>query len=137
MTKQAIAKILFTILTLILAFATYKSVELSISEIKAPGTCPAIGPVPACYIVLVGYSMAFIGSLLLIFRKRFSLVLFLIGLSIPTLLAVVGTIGQLTGLMECPKTEDNTPMCFLSLAMCSACWILWVAGMSLAKVRKS
>ena len=136
MTKKTTSKLLSIILTLILGFATYKSIELSISELKAPGTCPAIGPVPACYIVLIGYSLAFVGSLLFLFRKRFAQPLFLVGLLIPSLLAVAGTVGQLTGLMECPKTADNTPMCYISLAMCTTCWILWLIAMRLAKTAK-
>ena len=70
--------------------------------------------------MLAGFSSALIGHLT---RTR---LLFILGLGLPTLLAVIGTVGQLSGFVECPKTPGGTPMCFISLAICSLAWGLWV-----------
>jgi len=111
------------LLPLILVLATYKALELSIEEWTAPGACPSIGFVPACYLVLGGFATALVGYLISL--KYRSSVLFWIGLSIPTLLAVIGTIGQIFGFIECPKTQGGIPMCYISLSLCSFCWLLW------------
>ena len=124
MKNKTVTTILFIVLALVLGFATYSALVLSLAEMKTPGTCPALGPVPACYVVLLGYGLGLIGHLLS--RLRLGTGLFVFGLAIPTILAVIGTVGQLGGFIECPKTDGNTPMCYLSLGMCSICWVLWI-----------
>lgn len=118
MNKQ---KITSTLLGLLLAFASYKAGALSLEQWNNPGACPSIGPVPACYLVLAGFLLALIGHLGH-FRK-----LFFAGLGFPTALALFASIGEIGGFVECPKTESGTPMCFISLALCILCWILWKA----------
>ncbi|MDB4673268.1 hypothetical protein OAF27_00505 [Verrucomicrobiales bacterium] len=117
---KSIRPAIFILLAILLGFAVYASLSLSIKEWKIPGSCPSIGPVPACYLVLAGFGSALVGHLT---RTR---LLFILGLGLPTLLAVIGTVGQLSGFVECPKTPGGTPMCFLSLAICSVCWGLWI-----------
>jgi len=107
----------------VLGFAIYKAFELSREEWSGSGFCPAIGFVPACYLVLAGFTMALIGHIL---NWRYQeLKLFVVGLGIPTVLAMMGTVGQILGFIECPKTSDGIPMCFISLSLCSFCWLLW------------
>jgi len=116
--KQA-KNIYFVLLALLLAFATYKAGALSLDQWKNPGACPSIGPVPACYLVLAGFSLALIGHLGKISK------VFLGGLGFPTALALFASIGEIFGFVECPKTEGGVPMCYISLALCSVCWVLW------------
>ena len=113
-------KTYFILLALLLGYATYQAAVLSLDQFQNPGACPSIGPVPACYIVLAGFLAGLIGHLGRL-RKTF-----LIGLGVPTALAAFASVGEIFGFVECPKTEGGTPMCFISLALCSTAWVLWV-----------
>jgi len=123
-------QISFILLCLLLAFASYKAGALSLDQWNNPGACPSIGSVPACYLVLAGFVLALVGHLGH-FRK-----LFLGGLGFPTALALFASIGEMGGFIECPKTDSGIPMCYISLALCSLCWILWKIGQRNSLKRK-
>ncbi len=108
-------------LNFLLGLATFQSGMLSVDQLQNPGACPSIGPVPACYLVFGSFLAALIGSLMRYHRA------FYIGLGFPTLLALYASIGELVGFVECPKTDSGIPMCYISLSLCVACWILWLA----------
>lgn len=109
----------YFLLTLLLGLATYKAATLSLDQWQNPGACPSIGPVPACYIVLAGFTTALIGHLGKIRRA------FLLGLGVPTTLAAFASVGETLGFIVCPRTEGGIPMCYISLALCCTIWILW------------
>jgi len=105
----------YWVIILISSFAIYGSTGLVIDEWKVGDICPKIIGIPACYIVL----FCFIGGLLshvIPFSNGNFFYFFFIG--IVTIIASTGTIGELTGLAECPRTEGGIPMCFISLAIC-------------------
>ncbi len=111
----------FIALALLLAFASYQASALSFKQWHHPGACPSLGPIPACYLVLAGFALALIGHLTRL-RK-----LFLPSLGFPSGLALFASIGEIGGFIECPKSASGIPMCYLSLALCSLCWLLWIA----------
>ena len=111
--------IYFVLVALLLAFATYQAADLSLDQWNNPGACPSIGPVPACYVVLVGFLTGLIGHLGGI-RKTF-----LVGLGVPTALAAFASVGEFFGFIACPRTERGIPMCYLSLTLCIVTWVLW------------
>ena len=117
---------LFFILAVLLAAAVFAALQLSLKEWKTAGSCPSIGPVPACYLVLVGFACALAGHLT--GRRCWGRVFFLIGLGFPTLLAIFASIGEARGFLECPKTASGIPMCYLSLGLCVVSWIVWALG---------
>ena len=110
----------FIALALLLAFASYQAGALSLKQWLNPGACPSLGPIPACYLVLTGFGLALIGHLWNL-RK-----LFLGGLGFPSALALFASIGEVFGFVECPKSASGIPMCYLSLALCALCWVLWI-----------
>lgn len=111
--------IYFILVALLLAFATYQAADLSLKQWNNPGACPSIGPVPACYVVLVGFLTGLIGHLAGI------RMVFFVGLGVPTALAAFASVGELFGFIVCPRTDGGIPMCYLSLSLCIVTWILW------------
>lgn len=76
--------------------------------------CPALGPVPACYVVLLGYAL--IGASVFV-GVRFRFPLFAAGW-IPVFgLALTGSSMEVFGYEACPRSADNIPTCFFSLAL--------------------
>ena len=77
-------------------------------------TCPMLGPVPACYVVLLGYSLAAVSVFL---RIGVRTPLFIAGW-IPVFgLAVMASGLELLGNDVCPRGAYNIPTCFYSLAL--------------------
>tara|TARA_R110002096_G_scaffold126328_15_gene273008 strand:- start:610 stop:1017 length:408 start_codon:yes stop_codon:yes gene_type:complete len=118
--------ILFFGLLGVLVVATSAAFRLSLKEFNTAGSCPILGPVPACYLVLAGFAAALVGHLA--GKYQWGRILFLLGLGFPTLLAIIASIGESAGFIECPKTSTGVPMCYLSLAICILAWIFWRAG---------
>ena len=76
--------------------------------------CPMIGRLPACYLILLGYSLIIV-SMYPSVKK--SLAVFLSGWVPVAGLALIGVSGELTGIMKCPQTESGIPMCYLSAVL--------------------
>ena len=117
---------MFFFLTLLLAVAVIAALQLSMKEWRVPGSCPPLGPVPACYLVFLGFACALTGHLA--GRYRWGRILFWLGLGFPTLLALFASVGEARGFLECPKTSGGIPMCYLSLGICVISWIVWTLG---------
>ncbi len=111
----------FTLILAILGFTLYSIFPLVHTEWTKGNICPKILRIPACYIVMGFFLLAFIAQLIP-FKK--SKLLFFIGIGINCSIALVGTIGQLSGLTECPKTTGGIPMCFISLGICLSLLVL-------------
>ena len=60
----------------------------------------------------------FMASISHIINTTLSIQLFFISISIPGIIALIGTITELTGRTICPKTESGMPMCYISLGFC-------------------
>ncbi len=95
-------------------FVIYGSLMLSRRDYIKKNICPKVIGIPACYLVFV----FFVGALI-VHSVRFQTPYFYYGfMAVPFLLALSGTIVELTGKVICPRTEGGTPMCFLSLGFC-------------------
>jgi len=79
--------------------------------------CPTIGPVPACYLVAMCYAL--MGLAVLFNPGRFK-VMFWVGWVPVFLLALSGSILEISGTPICPIAPNGTPMCFYSLALATA-----------------
>jgi hypothetical protein len=117
--KGKLAKAILIISAVGILFSIY----LVISEILAPGYCPRIFQIPACFIVL----FSFVCVLVSVFMSGnlFNLVLFFTGADIGIILAVWFSCNQITGLEECPRLF-GLPLCFGSLAMFASLIIIKV-----------
>jgi hypothetical protein len=77
-------------------------------------TCPMLGPVPACNVVLLGYLLVAVSVFL---RTGFRTPLFIAGW-IPVFgLAVMASGLEVLGNDVCPRGAYNIPTCFYSLAL--------------------
>lgn len=77
------------------------------------------GSIPACLIVLGSYMLMAMGYWVGRRRKQRSMtVIFWIGLSVATTLAMLATILELLSGKVCPRLFGWLPMCYLSLGAC-------------------
>lgn len=119
-----IALILSLLIWGILLFGFYGAGNLSLANYYKPGgICPKLIGIPACYIILFCLLVAGIGQL------SGSNWAFFLATGLAASIAIAGTAGQLSGVMECPKTGGGTPMCYLSLAMFGSLILLKVIMM--------
>ena len=107
----------------IAALAAYGLVaSFGISQLHFSGAeeCPTIGPLAACYVVVVGYA-AMLSSAI-----RPSRWVFFAGWLPVFLLASVGVGGEIfSGNPVCPRTSGGIPKCYFSFALSA---ILGLAG---------
>jgi len=109
----------------VLLFVIYGSWELSITEFKLKNICPKVVGIPACYLVLISFALVFLSHVL---RSAFKNSIWYFGfIAFPFLLALGGTLTELSGTVVCPRTPGGTPMCYISLGMCSLLIILKIA----------
>jgi len=88
--------------------------RISIIHWTGETSCPMIGSLPACYIILIGYSLIVLSMYP---RLQKASVLFLVGWVPVVMLALTGVVGELTDVLQCPHLENGTPQCFLSAAL--------------------
>ncbi len=115
-------QLLYFLIIGILLFSIYGSFNLSMVDFQKKNVCPKILGIPACYIVLLFFSLA-LGSHL--FKGSLGKDLWYYGLmAVPFLLALSGTLTELSGKVVCPRTPGGTPMCYISLGICTTLIIL-------------
>ena len=116
------AKFICLIIAAICIFALYKLVGV-ISQHMQGYACPMLGPVPACYLVFLGYAAMLFAVAFNPFR---TLWLFLAGWAPVFFLAMSGTALELFSKPTCPRTESGTPMCFFSLGVASLLIVIFI-----------
>jgi hypothetical protein len=82
-------------------------------------SCPTIAMIPACYLVLVGYTGILLSVLLPLILKDFAKAnfLFLISWLVVSLFALLGVFGEITNLWHCPKSVTGIPKCVYSAGL--------------------
>ena len=111
------------VLILLAGFGTFVGAQLSLSHMQSGEVCPLLGGVPACYLVFVMYGMVVLSAVLI--RNKLSGWLFLIGWAVVFGLAASGVTLELIQGETCPPGPAGIPQCFISLAMASACLLLY------------
>lgn len=105
----------YYIIILVLLFVIYGSFSLSRVDYKKKNVCPKILGIPACYLVFI----SFVGALATQLLQPANANLFYGLMALPFLLALVGTLTELSGRKICPRTSGGTPMCMISLGFCT------------------
>lgn len=98
----------------VLLFGWYGAGNLTYAEYFRSNICPKLLSVPACYVILAMVLLATSSHTGWLGDKN---MLFYLATGLAASLALTGTIGQLSGVVECPKTSGGTPMCYISLAL--------------------
>lgn len=111
------------LLILIAGFGSLAGARLSLDHLTQGEICPVIGPIPACYIVLLGYLCVLVAAIRL--SKSGSKQLFYIGWAPVFMLAFAGVIMELTQGDICPKGPVGIPQCYISFVMAGLCWWLF------------
>ncbi len=115
-------QILFIVIVIILLFSIYGSFNLSMVDFHKKNICPKVLGIPACYIVLLFFILGLAGH---VFKEYLGRDLWYYGfIAVPFLLALGGSLTELSGKVICPRTPDGTPMCFISLGICTTLLIL-------------
>jgi len=112
-------KIYYWLNIVVLIFVIYATGNLVLDEFEFGNRCPEILGIPACYIVLSLFTLA-----LLIHVIGQNQRLYFISIGTLFLIATFGSIGELTGMVSCPKTSGGIPMCYISFAICTILLVL-------------
>ena len=89
-------------------------VPISFAHFQTGDACPNLGPIPACYVVLLAYSAMAIAVSVGWQKMKW---LFFIGVTPVIMLAVAGTSLELFGRPTCPRSDGGWPLCYTSLAI--------------------
>ena len=115
-------QVLFFAIIAILIFSIYGSFNLSMVDFHKKNICPKVLGIPACYIVFLFFALALGGH---VFKGYLGRDLWYYGfMAVPFLLALGGTLTELSGKVVCPRTPGGTPMCYISLGICTTLLIL-------------
>lgn len=104
-------RMLFTLLG---GLGLYAAAGLSYAHATSDFSCPMLGPLPACYLVLAGYSLV-VASVWL--SRRISPYAFWIGWSPIFGLALLASLFEALQGDVCPKGAAAIAACYLSLAI--------------------
>ena len=88
-------------------------------EIFTPNTCPKLLGIPACYLIFACFIVPFFTHL-----KKGSLGVYFAFTGLAFTIALLASIFQVNGNVECPKTGNNIPMCYYSLALFTSLIVL-------------
>lgn len=117
-------QLIYILIIVTLLFSIYGSFSLSVIDFKKKNVCPKVFGIPACYIVFIFFLLAiyshFMGS-----GQKINLLYFGF-LAVPFLLALGGSLTELSGRVICPRTRGGMPMCYISLGICTSLLILKV-----------
>ena len=103
--------ILSTIIIILGLLGFFGVSQISYLHFTKQESCPMIGQVPACYVIFVGYFLIVLSMLLKVSNKK---MIFLIGWIPVFMLALIGSIGELTDTLQCPHTKTGIPKCYFS-----------------------
>lgn len=101
----------------------YAALSVSYNTLSNTAPCPDIVGFPICYIVTIAYFAMVLG--LLLNKAVHSTKLFLSGWFVVFAIAVIGSAFEITTGNVCPVSEHNTPLCYLSLLLCTLIFIFF------------
>jgi len=115
--------IYLTALFLLTGRGLYAALSVSYSTLTQTAPCPSIVGIPICFVVTAGY-LAMVLALLLN-KTSYSTKLFLFGWFVVFSIAAIGSAFEITTGNVCPVSKHNTPLCYLSLLLCTLIFILF------------
>ncbi len=130
-----LTKVSITMRVALTAFALFvlsSIVPISVHHWHTGNACPMLGPIPACYVVSLCYAAMALASIW--WQKRWHAA-FYFGATPVILLALSGTLLELSGRPTCPDSESGVPLCFYSLAAGLAMLTLYLTAIWLERAR--
>lgn len=120
--NETSSRIIYLVILALLLFSIYGSLTLSITDFNEKDVCPKLIGIPACYLVLISFIFVALVHLLKNTFKRN--LWYYLCIAFPFLLALSGTLSELSGKVVCPRTSGGIPMCYISLGICTALILL-------------
>lgn len=96
------------------AFGIYRGGFLSLHHHNTGDACPTLGPLPICYLVLLGYVLVLMSALL---GRRLFKPFFYIGWLPVFAMALMGAIVHTFVGEICPVDGNGLPQCYVSLGL--------------------
>jgi len=106
---------MYWITAIALLVAINGSLQLSRHDFKKKDVCPKLAGIPACYIVFLFF---LVGGVSHIINTTLATKAFYLLIGVPAVIALIGSVVELSGRRICPKTKGGIPMCYISLGMC-------------------
>ena len=114
------------LVTLLSLFGLIAAAQLSGAQLAGTGSCPKLGPVPACHIVSGAYLLVFISVMLTGWLHR---ALFLLSWLVVFALAITASILEFANGPVCPRAMGGVPQCYFSAALALAIGMTWFLGL--------
>lgn len=103
------------ILLLLLSIGLYGGLSVSYLTITEVARCPSVFSIPACFIVAIGYFLMFFAA---VAHKQSNIKwAFILGWLPVFLLALVGSILEVSNGNTCPQSNMGIPLCYISLGL--------------------
>jgi hypothetical protein len=126
-----IVNILKLILWGLLGTGLYGALSVSYTTITGASPCPSVAGIPACFVVLAGYTLMLIATLLPSYKN--ARWLFLFAWAPVFLLAFVGSLFEIDNGNTCPKSMSGLALCYVSLTFAIAIAILYFLIMKIRR----
>ena len=95
--------------------------RISVIHWTGEASCPVISSLPACYVILIAYSLIVFSMYPRLQKAR---IVFFTGWVPVITLALAGVVGELTNTLQCPHLENGVPQCFISASFASIIGLL-------------
>jgi hypothetical protein len=128
----------------LIATGLYGAASVSYHAITGAAPCPHIANIPACFIVLAGYTLMLIAVMIESVGNAQRTAptptpkkVFLIGWLPVFLLAVTGSLFELSHGNTCPKSDTGLPLCYVSLFFSIALVLIFYGLIRLSNINLS
>jgi len=112
-------KTLWLVITFIFIIGIGGASSLVYNEFTNGLICPKLIGIPACYIIMLCFLIPFISHLF-----NLNSLYYYVGTGFAFTIALYGSVMKFAGIVECPKTNEGVPMCFISLSIFTSLIIL-------------
>ena len=107
----------------LLALGLYGALNISYSTMTGESPCPSVVGVYICYVVLTGYLLMVVAQ----FLKPYKALIFYLGWIIVFVIALLGTVFEISQGNVCPQSSSGLPLCYVSLLASAIIGILfWI-----------
>jgi hypothetical protein len=139
-----IANSLRIILLGLIATGLYGAASVSYDTVTGAAPCPHIANIPVCFIVLAGYTLMLIAVIIQSVSNAQKTAptstpkkIFLGGWLPVFLLAVIGSLFELSNGNTCPKSDTGLPLCYVSLFFSTVLMITFYGLIRLSNINLS
>ena len=118
-----VQRVIKVILLALLSIGLYGALSVSYLTVTDIAPCPTVVSIPACYVVTIGYFLMLLATL---FNNKVTAKwLFIVGWTPVVLLALVGSMLELSQGDICPKSSIGIPLCYVSLSFATLVAVLY------------